>query len=129
MATGRTVNKYVRAYVDGYDMSGYAVSVGSLNYGYDQNDIIALSDAVIGALPGKGSISIGNINGIMDNTATSGMHVLFSSASDAVRDVMIPVGIRAVPASGRSSADRSWSSVRKGGPRRCGRASGRASCR
>ena len=102
MAKGRTVKKFVRAYVDGYDMSGYTVDVGSLNYGYDQNDIIALSDAVMGALPGQGNIGIGNINGIMDNTATVGMHVNFNS-SDAVRDVMIPIGIRAVPAAGDPS--------------------------
>ena len=102
MATtnGRTVSKYVRAYVDGYDMSGYTVSVGALNHSFDANEIITLTDAVKGAYPGRANISIGNINGVHDNTATSGFHTRFGNASDAVRDVMIPIGIRSAPTTG-----------------------------
>ena len=97
---GRTVNKHVRAYVDGYDMSGYTVSVGGLSYGYDPNEIMCLTDSVKGAMPGKGVISIGNINGVMDNTATSSMHELFKAGADNPRDVMIPIGDRAAPVAG-----------------------------
>lgn len=101
MATGRTVgSKFTRVYIDGFDMSGYARSVGSLDYGFAHNEFMALEDAVMGALPGQCSISIGEITGAMDNTVTSGMHVAFSAASDAVRDVMIPLGIRAAPIAG-----------------------------
>lgn len=100
MATGRTVgSKFTRVYVDGYDLSGYSRSVGNLDWGFDQEVFAALSDSVTGALPGQCTIAVGDINGIMDNTA-DGLHDEFSDASDAVRDVMIPLGIRAVPASG-----------------------------
>lgn len=100
MATGRTVgSRFTRAYVDGYDMSGYARSVGELSWGFTPNEGAVLDDAVIGAYPGQCTISIGDINGVMDNRA-DGMHDEFASASDAVRDVMIPIGIRAAPADG-----------------------------
>jgi hypothetical protein len=101
MATGRTVgSKYTRVYIDGYDMSGYARSVGQLSWGFNQNEIITLADSVKGALPGQCSISIGGVNAVMDNTASSGLHAVLASASDAVRDVMVPLGIRAAPAVG-----------------------------
>lgn len=102
MATGRTVgSRFTRAYVDGYDMSGYARSVGSLDWGFTHNDIATLTDAVTGAFPGQCTIAIGDINGVMaTSTGSDAMHDVFKSASDAVRDVMIPLGIRAAPASG-----------------------------
>ena len=101
MATGRTVgSKYTRIYIDGYDMSGYTRSVGNLEWGFNANSVITLTDEVTGAYPGQCSIGIGDVNTVMDNTATTGPHAVFASDSDAVRDVMIPVGIRAVPAEG-----------------------------
>jgi len=100
MATGRTVGtKYTRIYVDGYDMSGYTRSVGALTHGFDHNDVIALDDAITGAYPGQCTIGVGDINGILDNTANVGMHAKFTG-SDAVRDVMVALGIRAAPAEG-----------------------------
>ncbi len=102
MATGRTVGqRYTRCYVDGYDMSGYARSVGELQWGFNQNEIACLSDSIVGAYPGQCNIAIGDINGVLATTTGSvGMHDIFKSASDAVRDVMIPLGIRAAPAEG-----------------------------
>ena len=100
MATGRTVgSRFTRAYVNGYDLSGYARSVGELTWGFEHNEFMALEDAILGAYPGQCTIAIGDINGAMDNTS-NGMHDVFEDASDAVRDVMIPLGIRGVPASG-----------------------------
>ena len=99
MATGRTVSKFARVYVDGYDMSGYSRSAPVLNWGFRPAAWMALDDPAMGALPGQASISMGSYNGILDNTATSGMHAVLSN-SDAVRDVMIPLGIRAEPAAG-----------------------------
>ena len=100
MAKGRTVgSKYIRAYVDGYDLSGYTRTVGQLGFSFDQNEIITLTDAVKGAYPGQCTISVGDINAVLDNTTGGlGMHEIFKSSSDAVRDVMIPIGIRAAPA-------------------------------
>lgn len=102
MATGRTVGaKYTRAYVDGYDLSGYARSVGELGWDFEPNEIITLADAVKGALPGHCNISIGGINAVLEtNTGTNAMHDIFRNGGDAVRDVMIPLGIRAAPAAG-----------------------------
>ena len=101
MATGRTVgSKYTRAYVDGHDLSGYVVSVGNLEYGFEPNEIITLSDSVKGAYPGQCNIAIGDINAVLDTTAVSGFHTVLKSASDAVRDVTIPIGIRAAPVNG-----------------------------
>ena len=99
---GRTVgSKFTRAYVDGYDLSGYARSVGELNWEYNEEEFVALSAEVVGAMNGQCNISIGDINSVMaTSTGSVTPHDVFKSASDAVRDVMIPIGDRAAPASG-----------------------------
>jgi len=101
MATGRTVLKHWRAYVDGYDMSGYTRTFGPLEWTHDQNggDMPALSDAVKGALPGQAHINAGTLSGIFDNTATSGLHVVASGAG-VIRNCMFVAGIRAAPDAG-----------------------------
>ena len=99
--TGRTVGKYARAYVDGYDLSGEARSIGELQWSFEPNVFDALTDEVKGALPGQCTISVGDINAILKtNTGATDMHNVFSAGSDAVRDVMIPIGIREAPVSG-----------------------------
>lgn len=104
MATGRTVgSKFTRAYVDGYDLSGYARSVGELQWEYNQEEFAALDAEVVGAMNGQCTIAVGDINSVMASTTSTGKvtpHDVFKSASDAVRDVMIPLGIKAAPASG-----------------------------
>lgn len=100
MARGRTVSKFSKVYIDGYDMTGYSRSAPTLNWGFSPGRWMALDDEVMGALPGQASINLGTYNGILDNTATSGLHAVLSSASDGTRDVMIPIGIRADPAAG-----------------------------
>jgi len=102
MATGRTVgSRYTRAYVDGYDLSGYARSVGSLDWGYDHEEFTTLSSAITGVLPGQCTIAVGDINSVMaTSTGNVTPHDIFKNASDAVRDVMIPIGIRAAPVDG-----------------------------
>ena len=102
MATGRTVgSKFTRAYVDGYDLSGYTRTVGELQYEHDQNEIVTLTDSVMGAYPGQCTIAVGDINAVLEtNTGSTAMHGKFSAGGDAVRDVMIPIGIRAAPAAG-----------------------------
>lgn len=96
---GRTVSKFTRVYVDGYDMSGYSRSAPALQWGFSPSRWMAIDDDAMGALPGQASIGMGTYNGILDNTATSGMHAVLSS-SDAVRDVMVPIGDRAAPVAG-----------------------------
>ena len=103
MATtaGRTVSKHVRAYVDGYDMSGYTRTVGALDHSFDANEIITLTDEVKGAYPGQGNISVGNINAVFQTTTGSvGFHDILKNAAGAMRNVMIPIGIKSAPTTG-----------------------------
>ena len=97
--TGRTVLKYARAYVDGYDMSGYTRSFGPLSVEFEEHAQAALSDDIINVLPGQATIGMGTLNGIFDNTATSGLHVIMSG-STGIRTVMLPIGMRAAPVAG-----------------------------
>jgi hypothetical protein len=100
MTDGRTVNRWVRAYMAGYDMSGYSRTIGPLLWEYDMSDVTAImSDAMMGYLPVRANISPGVLNGLFDNTATSGLHVVASSIQQS-QVAMFPIGIRAAPASG-----------------------------
>jgi len=99
MATGRTTPKNVRCYLDEFDMSGYSRSVGPLSWVYEEADLTCqMSDAAKGYLPGQASISPGTLNGVFDNTATVGLHVIASSVANRI--LTIPIGIRAAPAAG-----------------------------
>jgi hypothetical protein len=97
--TGRTVLKYSRVYIDGYDMSGYSRNFGPLKCEYEEAMDDAVTLAVKAFLNGQASIGLGTLNGLFDNTATSGLHVVMNGAGGK-RNVMIPIGIQAVPAMG-----------------------------
>lgn len=99
MATGRTILKHTRVYVNGYDLSGYSRQIGPLAQTFDETDLTTITDAVTGVLPNYAALSCGTLNGIFDNTATSGLHVVANGAGVS-RNVMIPIGIRAAPAQG-----------------------------
>jgi hypothetical protein len=58
-----------------------------------------LTDPVKGALPGQCHANIGTISGVLDNTATVGMHIVLKD-SDVLRNVMLAIGIQAPPAAG-----------------------------
>ena len=69
---GRTVPKWVRVYMDGYDLSGYSRTIGPLKHEYEEADLTAqMSDAVMGVMPNLPSISPGknrvSINGAMSS--------------------------------------------------------------
>jgi 3D (Asp-Asp-Asp) domain-containing protein len=100
MATGRTVfQKYNRVYVNGYDLSGYSRDIGPLTTEFDVTTDAAMSDAIKGGLPELANINVGTLNGFLDNTATSGLHVLANTAT-GTKNVLVAVGIRAAPAQG-----------------------------
>jgi len=99
MATGRTAPKWLRIYGNGYDLSGYSRTFGPLVHVYDEADLTTIADAAKGFLPDKVNVGIGELNGVFDNTATSGLHVL-ANAGNSVWDMMVAIGIRAVPAQG-----------------------------
>ena len=100
MATGRTLlSRWSRIYIDGFDMSGYTRDLGPLAWTYQESEQKAISDEVSGVLLDKASISPGTLNGIFDNTATSGIHAALSSAG-VMRDTLVAIGIQAEPAAG-----------------------------
>ena len=96
---GRTLNRFVRVYADGYDISGNTVSVGPYDTAYDDTSITGLDWEVQGAYPGAAKITMGTLNGIFDTTAASGLHVIASGAGVS-RVVMNAIGIQASPAAG-----------------------------
>jgi len=99
MSTGRTLSRWARIYADGYDLSGHTREIGPLAWTYDEVEQVAMMDSARGALPNHPEISIGTLNGLFDNTATSGIHAVLGSAGVS-RDVLVALGIRAAPAEG-----------------------------
>lgn len=97
---GRTLKRFTRVYVDGYDMSGYSRTIGPLLWEFEPVDLTAdLGDSVKGYLPGTPTISPGTLNTVFDNTATTGAHAVLSAQNDD-RVVLVTIGDRAAPAEG-----------------------------
>lgn len=99
MATGRTHSRWTRFYMNGYDLSGDARSVGPLAHTQDVEEMEGLNWAVKGAMPSQSMIGIGSVNAILSADGVDEMHDLFATPSSNY-PVMIPVGIRAEPAAG-----------------------------
>lgn len=100
MATGRTLDKWKRVYIDGYDVSGNGRTIGPLVIEYDAVDLTApMSDQVKGYLRGHAQVSPGVFNAVFDN-ATSPLGIYAIAVSQASRFVMVAQGIRAAPAQG-----------------------------
>lgn len=96
---GRTVAKHARVYMDGYDISGDTRSIGALMCQFEEADMTCLTDAVKGALPNQATLGIGTLNCVMNNTASSGIHAVLSSAGQQ-RTVLVTIGSRTDPAQG-----------------------------
>lgn len=96
MATGRTVLRNWRAYIDGYDMSGYTRSFGPLSCTFEEGVDDAVTLNVKATMTNNASVSMGTLNGLFDNTATSGLHVIMKGAGTA-RNVMLACGIQSEP--------------------------------
>lgn len=100
MATGRTVLKHSRIYVDGYNLSGYARQFGPLSQEYETAEDAALTDPVKGAWCGQGTISPGTINAYLEtNVGVTAMHDTLATAG-VNRVLLAAIGIRAAPAMG-----------------------------
>lgn len=98
MAVGRTTWNRQRTYIGGYDMSGYTSTLGPLTWEYEEANLDAQTDAIRGYLPGRVTISPGNLNGIFDNSA-AGLHAIVNAAGMS-HIVLSPIGIRSEPAQG-----------------------------
>ena len=100
MATGRTVNRHQRIYVDGYDLSGYVAAVGPYGIEYEvAKSPVCFTDGVQSSLPGQPMVTLGDLKGVLDPTATSGLHAIMKAGTGA-RKVMVAIGTRAAPAAG-----------------------------
>lgn len=97
---GRTVAKWARVYLSGYDMSGYSRQIGDLKWAFEEADTTAMSDLVKSALPGTASMGVGTLNGLFDTTATSGLHVIGSATNGSRQLVTVAIGDRAAPTLG-----------------------------
>lgn len=86
--------------MDGYNVSGYARKIGPLTTEYDTVDLTALSDAIKGGLPGTGHLTTGALNGVLDPTATTGLHAIASAPAGTKRLVTVAIGMRAAPTMG-----------------------------
>lgn len=98
MATGRTVLKWSKVYVDGYDLTGYSKTFGPLTWSFEEADATTLGDAVKNAMPNIATINVGTINSVLDNTANVASHARLNS--QGTRTILLPIGIRADPAQG-----------------------------
>jgi hypothetical protein len=100
MATGRTVSKFVRPYIAGYDFGGLANTIAELKWEFDESDLTAaMGDSVTGRLPGMVNISCGAINAVFDNT-TAKSHAIGVAGNSLARAVMVAIGMRAEPVMG-----------------------------
>jgi hypothetical protein len=99
MATGRTLSRWSRVYGNGYDLSGYTRSLGTLPWEFESGDVSAMTEEINNYLIGRATIGPVTLNGVFDSTATSGLHVLASGVNTSW-DLMITLGIRAAPAMG-----------------------------
>ena len=96
---GRTLDQWLRFYMDGYDLSGYTRSVGPLILKFEEHEATCPpGDEVKGYLVGKADISFGPFNGVLD-PVTGGLHDIAKGAGVS-RVVMIPIGIQDIPAMG-----------------------------
>lgn len=96
---GRITDKGLRVYIDAYDFSGYFDKVGPLEVGFTEAGYAAFTDAVKGYLPGIPKVSPNTFNGIMDNTASVGLHAILSGATGAAtkHSVMVALGAQGAP--------------------------------
>ena len=99
MSTGRTLARWARMYVNGYDLSGDIRTIGPLAHLTDIEEMEGLDWEIKGGLPGTTTISVGALNSMLNSDGTTKMHDLFN-APGSNYPVMVPIGIRAAPAQG-----------------------------
>lgn len=99
MATNRTIGRWMRLYMDGYDISGYTLNIGEMGAEYEVEPKATLTEELKGILPGKENISFGPVNGVFDSTASSGLHAIAKDAN-ALRTILTACGFGAEPVVG-----------------------------
>lgn len=97
-AEGRTVSKFRRLYIDGHDMSKHTINLGPLSVMHPEQPLATFADEVVGTFPGIPRVSIGVLNGVLDNTPDSGLHVIANAGGQ--RNVILAQGLRHIPMQG-----------------------------
>jgi hypothetical protein len=93
----RTVLKNYRIYIDGREMACYSRSFGPLSCTFEEGIDDAICLDVKSTWPGNATVGMGTLQGLFDNTATSGIHALMSGAG-VKRTVTIAAGFDGIPA-------------------------------
>jgi hypothetical protein len=99
MATGRTLQRFTRFYMDGYDLSGFGRAVGPLEVAFDEVNMTTWTDAVLGYLSNHPQVNVGTLSAIFDNTATTGLHTV-AIGQGVQRTITVALGMRAAPVDG-----------------------------
>lgn len=99
MTAGRTVSKYLKCYIDGFDFSTYFAESDALTWAFDAPELHGAADAAKGYLPNDVQISPGKLVGVYDTTASTGPHVNLNS-SGVKRTVSLALGGNAAPGLG-----------------------------
>lgn len=94
----RINDKFTRLYNNGVDISGYANTIGSLDWTYAAAPNAAMSDAVFNAIAGRVTISAGTINAFLDNDAAGLLNQVKTSATNY--NLMVAYGTNAVSIAG-----------------------------
>jgi len=102
MADGRTHQKYLQIYQNGYDLTGEIHRIGDLDWDYDFIEIAGLNWAIQGGYCERGHINTGQVNTILrfDTTAADSPHDWITGMDGKSVNTMIPFGIRASPVMG-----------------------------
>jgi hypothetical protein len=86
-------------YIDGYDLSGVARTIGPLESTFDEAETTALADTVKTYLPNHPNLNVGTLNAIFDTTSVIGTAAV-ANVTGTKRVVSVAKGIRAAPAIG-----------------------------
>jgi len=99
MAIGRTNNKWIRPYLNGYRAGAYAVSVGNLGFKCEVSAETTYTDGCKNAIPGRADITADALNAVLAPSAAIGLHEQCNSGLGTF-DYMVAYGIQAEPVAG-----------------------------
>lgn len=98
----RTNKKWMRIYVDGYDLSGYLRDAGTLGFAAEAIPDACITDAVKNVLVGQTTVTGGPLNAVLDadpTTYPAGFWNTFKGAGTA-HNVSVAIGTLAAPIQG-----------------------------
>jgi hypothetical protein len=100
MASGRTVNKFTRVYVNGNDLSGYARTVGPLSVSFAEGPDDPMNAEVVGTWLGQPTVNPGTINALFTNGPDWHSIFTYPPYLGAQHDLLVALGIQAAPTFG-----------------------------